>query len=420
LLLSFVLTGFAACSPLGGEEEEITEHYVDVVRDNLTVVVNGSGNIELTEEMDLTFGIAGRIEEILIREGDAVGKGDLLARLDTDDLELAVTQAQVSITTAEVAVTQGEVTLETAKYNLTQTRELYYWTEITAAEGEVADAEDFLESALSKLNQTASGCEGEEEWKKIVFYAEKRLDTAQARLDAMLSGTDSEEVAIQQLQIEAAEESLELNRESLDLARQSLEQAKKQLVKATVIAPYSGVVTSVSADEQDTVTTATPIFHLIDPTSLQLNVQVDEIDVTDVKVGQKAIMEVDALLGRQIEAEVTSIGLLPTAEAGVIVYDVEIDFDIAEDSRIKSGMSAAADIVIAEREDVLLVPDRAIKQDSDGNDVVDVVVGDQVEERIVVVGLSDGFFTEIINGLEEGEVVIERRSAPKQAAPGFF
>ena len=73
-------------------------------------------------------------------------------------------------------------------------------------------------------------------------------------------------------------------------------------------------------------------------------------------------------------------------------------------------MSATADIVIDERSNVLLVPNRAIKQDSQGNPVVNVVVNEQIEERPVVIGISDGFQTEIIDGLDEGELVMRKTS----------
>ena len=110
-----------------------------------------------------------------------------------------------------------------------------------------------------------------------------------------------------------------------------------------------------------------------------------------------------------LEGEVGSISLLPEEEGGVIVFEVKINFDAPEDVGLRIGMSASADIVINERSNALLVPDRAIKKDSQGNTVVEVMVNEQIEERTVVTGISDGFETEIVNGLEEGEMVIGRQ-----------
>ncbi len=103
----------------------------------------------------------------------------------------------------------------------------------------------------------------------------------------------------------------------------------------------------------------------------------------------------------------------------MVVYEVKISFDVPEDYGLKAGMSASADIVIDERSNILLVPSRAITQDSQGNPVVKVVFNEQIEERPVVTGISDGFDTEIVSGLSEGDVVVIETKA-KPSAPGLF
>jgi HlyD family secretion protein len=194
-------------------------------------------------------------------------------------------------------------------------------------------------------------------------------------------------------------------------AEQSIAEAQKQLDWATITAPFDGTITSVNIDEGDTVLTTEIIVHLIDLTSMEMNVEVDEIDIAEARPGQKAITEVDALPALQLEGEVTSISLLPEIEAGVVVYEVKIAFDAPPDFELKVGMSADTDIIINERKNVLLVPSRAITQNSQGNPIVKVVVGDRIEERPVVTGISDGYDTEIVDGLNEGEVVVVERRA---------
>ncbi len=420
LLLCMVLAGSISCNPFGGEEE-VTEELVEVVRGDLTVTVSGSGNIEVSDEMKLAFGVAGRVDKIYIEEGDEVSKGDVLAELETNTLELALTRAQVARTQAEVAVTQAQVALQTAEYNLQHTQDLYTVSDIKIAEADVDEAERQLDEALSELSDTEPGSESEELWQRAVIHAQLMLKAAKARLEAMLSGTDTAEVAIASLQVEVAQQSLELAKQSLELANQSLVQAQKQLSEATITAPFDGVIAMVGVNEKDTVSSAITIVYLIDPGSMELKVQVDEIDVTEVKPGQRVIIELDALPTLLLEGEVSSISLLPAMEAGVIVYDVKIDFDVPEGVELRTGMSATADVVIAERENILLVPDRAIKQNSDGDTVVEVsMVGGENEERAVVIGISDGFQTEIISGLNEGEVVVERRTTSQSSGLGLF
>lgn len=428
LLLCLVLVSSISCNPFGGSEQEATEQLAEVVRGDLTVTVSGSGNLEVTNEAMLAFGIGGRVDKIYVEEGDEVSKGEVLARLETDSLELALTEAQVAQTRAEVAVIQAEVTiteaqvtLETAEYNLEEAQDLYARPDVHTARAAVSEAQSYLEYAEQMLAQSST-TKDIKVWTNEVSYAEETLRAAEVSLNEMLSAPDTEEVAIKRLQVEAAkqslelaEQSLELNKQSLELAKQSLEQARKQLDEAIIIAPLDGVVASVYVKEGDVISSPTmaptTIIHLIDPGSMELKVQVDEIDIPEVKLGQRAIIEVDALPALPVEGKVSSISLLPIVEAGVIVYDVEIDFDVPEGIGLRAGMSATADIVIAERSSVLLVPDRAITQDSQGNPIVKVVVDEQVEERAVVIGISDGFETEILDGLDEGEVV-ERRAKP--------
>jgi HlyD family secretion protein len=142
---------------------------------------------------------------------------------------------------------------------------------------------------------------------------------------------------------------------------------------------------------------------------MELVVEVDEIDIPKVKTGQEAIITLDALPDAEFIGEVTTIFPLPKEVGGVVLYDVKIKFDVPEGSGIRVGMSAEADIVLAKRSNVLLIPDRAIEEDEEGRTIVKVMVGEEIEERPVEIGISDGFDTEIISGLREGEVVIETR-----------
>jgi len=308
--------------------------------------------------------------------------------------------------------------LQTAEYELKKAQDLNPELDVLQTRVAVTEAQSYLEYAERMLTQ-ASITRDIIVWTNEVATAKERLKAAEVALNVLLNTTDTEEVAIKRRQLELAEQSMELTKQSLELAEQSqelaqqaLEQARRQLAEATITAPFNGLVGSVYVDEKDTVTAAIKIIHLIDPSSMELKVQVDEIDVPEVKPGQRAIIEVDALLALPLEGKVSFISLLPTEEAGVRVYDVKIMFDVPESIGLRTGMSADADIVIAERNNVLLVPDRAIKQDSKGNPIVSVMVNGQIEERTVVTGISDGYQTEIADGLEEGEMV-ERRAKPK-------
>jgi len=206
--------------------------------------------------------------------------------------------------------------------------------------------------------------------------------------------------------VKVAESAFNAAEEQIEAAGQTVAEAQKQLDEATINAPFDGVVARIDADEGDIVSAGTTIVYLIDPTILELKAEVDEIDMPGVKLGQRAIIDVDALPGVQFQGEVTSIPPLSIETAGVVVYEVKIGIDVLKDYELKPGMSASADILIVERNNVLLVPSQAVIQDSQGNPVVQVAVNEQIEERPIVIGISDGVETEVLGGLDEGEMVV--------------
>ncbi|MGB2878511.1 MAG: efflux RND transporter periplasmic adaptor subunit [Dehalococcoidales bacterium] len=456
-LLLIILTALTACNPLGDGEED-GEQYVETARGDLLVTISGSGNIETTEDANLSFSSGGRIAAIYVEKGDRVAKGEILAELDADTLELARDQAEYALTQTEVVLTQAELSQKTAEYNLDnaldqedalelalfnaqidvrsakhnlgETQDIYTWPDIETAQKDVDNAEAFLQYALQRNLSDDT-----------VIYAQARLDAAEAVLDAKRNAHDTEEVTIARLQMEAlelaeaqaqkildemnedialkelsvdaAKAAVEQSKQAVSLARQSLEQAEKDLREAVITAPFDGIVASVTAKEGDMIPSPamapTQIINLIDPTSMELVVEVDEIDIPDVEVGQKVIITFDALSDVELDGVVATIYPLPLEVGGVIVYNVKIELDVPEKSGVRVGMSAEADIVLTSRTDVLLVPDRAINKDEDGNPVVYVVVDDDLVAKPVEIGISDDFNTEIISGLEVGETVLASR-----------
>ena len=472
LLLCVVLAGATACNPFSSDNKaETSWQLVKVVRGDLTVTVSGAGNIAVANEENLTFeSSSGRVDKIYVKDGDKVTKDDVLAELaplDTDDLELTLLRAEISLTQAEVSLAQAQIALQTAEDNLEstldkkdtlelallnaqidlrsaehhlgETRDIYTWPEIETAQDDVADAKAFLDYLLSISGTT----------EPTLTYAQARLTAAEATLDAMITSYDTEEVAIAKMQVEAAEmalaqaqknldelaeevagkklevevakQSLEQAKQSVNLAQQSLEQARKDLGNEILTAPWDGVVASVGAKVGDTFYSSagagTVIVHLIDPTALELPVQVDEIDIPKIKLNQRAIVSLDALPGVKLGGNVTAISATPATGSGVVLYDVTIDLTIPEGTDLKIGMSATASIGIEKRSNVLLVPTRAIKQDMQGNPIVMIQAGEQLQPRPVVTGLSNGLWTEIVEGLSEGETVVVEMSTEAQPSP---
>jgi len=391
-LLCLVLAGGGACQ---GEPEEAEWQLVEVVQGDLTVIVSGSGNISVSQDASLAFGTGGKVDKVYVEEGDKVSSGDVLAKLDTSVLELALAQA--------------ELTLSTAEYNLDKAQQIYTRPDLNAARAAVSNARSYLRYAELVLATEANSLEQIEFWENEVYQAEVNLAAAEQRLEEMLAGGESAEVALRRLEVEAA--------------RKALEQAQKELDEATITAPFDGLVGAIYVKEGDIIPpptmAPTVAIYFITPTSMELSAEIDEIDIAEVRVGQRAIIEVDALPALQLEGTVNLISPVPIIEAGLVLYEVEIGLAIPPDSKVRVGMSATADIIVQQRENALLVPDRAIGHDSQGNPMVRVKLDGQIEERPVVTGISDGFQTEILDGLGEGEiVVVEKRAKPEPTGMG--
>jgi RND family efflux transporter MFP subunit len=329
-------------------------------RGNLVISVDVSGNLEMPRKVDLSFGTSGMIKEIMVEEGDRVVKGQTLAKLDAPVLEANVAMAEL---------------------NLEQTIYPYYsythaadvpgtWLALDEAEGNLEEAQRLLEEGRI------------EEAQLLLEQVGQSLDKAKEKSESRIL-------------------SLPLSVKMLEL---QLDQAEAELAKAVITASFDGVVADIYIKEGQQLSATSPAIYLIDPSEIKLSGVIDEMDVSKIKLGQEATITLDALPDKEVKGRVTFISPASTAQAGVVFYKTTITLE-SPDEELKDGMSANAEIVIEEHDGVLLIPNRAV-QGSLEKPWVEVVTEGQIEERQISIGLSDGIYTEILSGLEEGEEVV--------------
>jgi multidrug efflux pump subunit AcrA (membrane-fusion protein) len=139
--------------------------------------------------------------------------------------------------------------------------------------------------------------------------------------------------------------------------------------------------------------------------TLKAQVQVNEVDITNVNVGQKVMMTFSAIDGLTLTGKVEKVDSLGAQSSGVVSYDVTIDFD-SLDERIKPEMSVSANIITGVKQDVLLVPSSAVKTQS-GSSYVQILNSGQTPEKVdVEAGASDNTQTEILSGIKIGDKVV--------------
>jgi len=238
LLLILALAGATACNLLGGDEET-TQQLVEVVRGDLTVTVSGSGNIQVSDEAQLAFGIGGKVAEIYVDEGDEVTEGEVLAKLDTRPLELALLQAQAALLQAEVSVQEAGDGLERAQNPYTE-------EDIEEAEEDVEEAQEDVNDAEKGLNDAKRGGDPAEIWyaRRDLYIAKAELEAAEDELVKRLVPSREDELETAQARVDAAESQLEV-------AEEAVAEAQRQLDEATITAPFNGLVAGVYAKEGD-------------------------------------------------------------------------------------------------------------------------------------------------------------------------
>lgn len=386
LIVAICLVGavFTGCASSENDVQEAAE----VTRGDLVISASVSGNLEMPRKTDLSFGATGMVAEILVNEGDSVVKGQTLARLDARSLELNVETAQVRCKTAQAEY-------EMAEYKLMQT--IYpkytktYATDMPGVALALEEAQDSLAEAQNLLSEGKI-----EEAQVLLKQVEESLYKAQKKSQAR--------VWVLPLSVKLVELQADQAKASLDAAKLELAKAELELAKAIITAPFDGIVTGIDMKEGERILAATAVISVVDPSKIKMDGVIDEIDVSKVKLGQETIITLDALPDKKVKGRVTFISQAGTVQAGVVSYKTTVTLQ-NPDEELRDGMSATAEIVIERHENVLLIPNRTIQGTWD-NPWVEVVVGEQTEQRQITLGLSDGVNTEVLSGLEEGEEVI--------------
>jgi len=373
ILIALTVTPLGCSSSPGGTEA--TEYQTATVqRGDITVDITASGNLELSDKRSLSFGTSGTVGEVLVEEGGSITKGQVLARLDAPQLEINVALAWL---------------------NLEQTIYPHYsYTHLSDVPGTWL-ALDEVEASLTEAQQ---------------LLDEGKVGEAQLSLDqAKLAVDKAKEKA------ESRTWSLPLSLKRLEL---QLDSAEAGLDKAKITAPFDGIVIKVNVDAGQGVNADTVVMEVARATKFEVDILVSEMDIFQVGEGENATVQIDALPGMNLPAQVTYISPTATIVSGVVNYEVKVEIQPLEavaQKWLREGLSVVVSLPEEGRDDVLLVPNSAITTQG-GQTYVQVVLPDgTAEERIIGTGISSWQYTEVTSGLSEGEqVVVPDTTTPQQ------
>jgi multidrug efflux pump subunit AcrA (membrane-fusion protein) len=155
---------------------------------------------------------------------------------------------------------------------------------------------------------------------------------------------------------------------------------------------------------------------IADLDNLEIVVNMSEVDINEIEAGQRAEITLDAVADASLAGEVSLIAPAGVQSSGVVNYPVTVALTDPSDS-VKTGMTANLNIVVDERTNVLLVPNRAVKTVNKQKTVTVLFEGQQISVPVQV-GLSDSTMTEITEGLKEGDVVVVSTTTTKATTSG--
>jgi HlyD family secretion protein len=305
--LAVAVAGFVFL--LSGEESATPRYKTAAVEfGTLVVTVSATGNLQPTNQVEVGSELSGIVDQVLVDDNDQVKKGQELARLDTSKLLDAVAKSRANLVAAEAQVLQ---------------------TQATAAEAR---------AALARYQQVAELSGGKVPSKNEMDIAEATLKRAEAN--------------------EASAHA------SVTQARANLQSDETDLAKASIRSPINGVVLTRQVEPGQTVAASfqAPVLFTLaeDLAKMELQVDVDEADVGQVKEGQKATFTVDAWPGRKYEAVITRVGFGSQEKEGVISYLTTLAV-ANDDLSLRPGMTGTAEITTLTRDNALLVPNAALR-----------------------------------------------------------
>jgi HlyD family secretion protein len=476
----------------------------EVQRGNLEIKVSGTGEIIPIEEINVKSKVSGEVVNLDVKEGDKVYKGQVLAKIDSRDLEKKVKDQEILIKNLELAIDSAKLNLEKLNFQYQNTlrgddynkalnqgisiltdfysfyptfiedlRKIYFYKDFENYDNNLKYYESYnpyfagksqklefnyniLRSKYIELSENFKNISNQNEAKekiikdsydlvlatydlvnegremirylkedlalknathekenlinnhfqKLTNYLNSLAQYKQNLLD-VISKINSYHDIVDNYNFDKKNLELSIRQKEIDLeqAKKKLNDLKEDLNDYYIAAPLSGILSTLNIKKGDLIAPNQIIGTIITNQKIA-KISLNEIDAAKIKVGQEAILTFDALPDLKVKGKIIEISTVGKEEQGVVSYDVKISLE-EENKEIKPGMSVNAEIIVDRKENVLLVPNSAIKSDRMGK-YIEVVKDNKIEKRYIKTGISNDEFTEVLEGLNEGEIIIIR------------
>jgi HlyD family secretion protein len=394
------------------------------MREDLTSIVTASGEIKPRNYINLGANAQGPITELLVREGDRVRRGQVVARIENIQ------------PTAEVEAQRAAVASAVAEANAMEAA-------LKVQDQAIATAQATVDKVKSDLELARANFERYDQLNKNQLIARQEFEQMRAAYNAAEALQRESIARLAQVQAQRTQIAAQLAsaQRRITQAEATQKRIANVLAKFDVIAPIDGVVTNLPVRMGETVvpgiqnSPASTVMTIADMSLITAEVKADETDIVSVQVGQEATITIDAIPNRTFHGKVIEIGNTAILRSSGLAASQSMtssqeakDFKVVialddPPEEIRPGLSCTAKIVTATRKDVLAIPIQALtvrkkseletqlepvmdrRRDEEWQGVF-VVKGERAEFRKVETGITGTNDIEVIGGLDEGDVIV--------------
>jgi multidrug efflux pump subunit AcrA (membrane-fusion protein) len=430
--------------PDSSSSSAAAERTVTVTKGVVQSTVSGSGNLAPAQELDLNFGVAGTVKKVYVKEGDKVTKGQVLAKLDDADAQVALDQAQASLDSAQadLAAARNETVADTGDDQVTyltvaDETTTTPQTTTTTTPPATTTPQTTPTTTTPQTQTTTTPTQPSATTTSRGSSSQGAAQQGSASAASPSSGASSSGSSQTAAQKAAAIATAQAN---ADKAKLDVQDAQQDLDDTVLRAPTSGTVTAVSGAAGDSVSagssgagdqsaggqstgsaatsaatgssdsaSSSGFISLAKLDRMQLSVSFTESDIGQVKVGQAATVSLSALSDVKLAGRVTQVAAVGTSSNGVVSYPVTILLD--QNARgVKAGMTATAEVIVKQASGLTLPSQAVTGRGTTG--IVRVEQDGETVTKTVGIGLQGDSSTLITSGLSAGdEVVIQSTPA---------
>lgn len=393
IVLILLIGGFLYIKKKEEKPKIIVYKTTPVKRGKIQNIINATAIVKTQVNAYLKIGTraTGKVEKMFIDVGSFVKKGQLIAVIDQREYKKDVEKLQYQ--------------LKEAKDKLKQINMIY--------PKKIEEAEKNLNLALAEYNYAKWEFEREKELLKEEFTTEQNYEKAKRELKTKKAKLELAKTTLKRLNLEYKTEK-EIAEERLKSIQKELEKAKVRLSYTQIYSPIDGVVSKVVARKGETLVAglqAAELVTILDPSKLEVRIFVDETDIGKVKTGQKVIYYVDAYPEKRFYGVIKKIYPEPVIKQNIVYYMAVVPVKKKYAKYLKPEMTVYTKIIAGEKENALIVPNTAIRFEK-GREFVYVIKNGKPIKRYIKTGWISENYTEVLDGLKEGEIIAVKFTAP--------